>query len=586
MNNLESSSSDIEISKKSFWSKKTKSNQDSKLDKKKELIADLKSTFKEFIFGLIILGIIIGILWAYTGQMPPVVLVESNSMMHGVDSRLGNMDTGDLVLSKSVDGRNSIKTYIEGQKDDYRRFNAYGDVISFKKNGGTDTPIIHRAIVWVEYNASGHNVIPECQEYGSFDVPSLNLYDVTEFKIKDYELSQYELEINLNKVIKDFREKNVKPHGGFITKGDNNPNIDQGSLKDSKGNPLRPVKMEWILGKADGEIPWLGLIKLYITGQNNEPQSEPPRSSVNMFVMCLALIVCILMLIHFLFIHRERQKRRQKEQEEDKKAEVFQQMIYEKRQLRRSGEDEVFTKRELANFSENELLSFLENIIGTGLDIDETGPESLTIYDLKELTQRSSKSEAKVELMQRLQKRGITEPRSHEPDISSTTTSATVATTGTSATSTSPTSPIPETAYSSTSTPTPTSPMMLEPLTESKLEPKPAPVAKQLTKEEMMDILNLFLELDVDDDFFAPLKPPAPMAKRAKVVKSAGRMAAPIARPAGQTKDIPMAKPIAKPMNKPVAKPIAKQVNSNKQAPVAPRADKGLLGELMDMLDK
>jgi hypothetical protein len=286
--------------------------------------------------------------------------------------------------------------------------------------------------------------------------------------------------------------------------------------------------------------------------------------------MSLALIIFTLMLVHFLFIQRERQKRRQKEQEEDKKAEVFQQMIYEKRKSRKSGEDEIFTKRELSNFSENELLSFLENIIRTGLDGGESGPESLTIYDLKELTQRSSKIEAKEELMQRLQRLGITEPEADETDISS----ASISTT------------IPKTTTTTSTTSISTSPMMLEPLAESKLERKTPPVAKQLTKEEMMDILNLFLELEINDDFFALPKQPAPLAKRAKVVKSAGRMAAPIAKPTGDNKDIPMAKPIDKPVSRPVAKPMAKQVNSKKQAPIAPRADKGLLGELMDMLNK
>ena len=64
---------------------------------------------------LIVFGIILGILVAYTNYWPPVVVVESDSMMHGDDSSLGTMDTGDLVLVKGVRNRNQIKTYIEGE---------------------------------------------------------------------------------------------------------------------------------------------------------------------------------------------------------------------------------------------------------------------------------------------------------------------------------------------------------------------------------------------------------------------------------------------------------------------------------------
>ncbi len=46
--------------------------------------------------GLITL-LIIG-LWVSTGSMPPMVVVESQSMMHGPQGEVGAIDPGDLVL--------------------------------------------------------------------------------------------------------------------------------------------------------------------------------------------------------------------------------------------------------------------------------------------------------------------------------------------------------------------------------------------------------------------------------------------------------------------------------------------------------
>ena len=55
-------------------------------------------------------------------------------------------------------------------------------------------------------------------------------------------------------------------HSGFITKGDNNPECDQA------GGLSSPVKITWIIGKARGELPWFGLIKLIFPPGNTEGQ--------------------------------------------------------------------------------------------------------------------------------------------------------------------------------------------------------------------------------------------------------------------------------------------------------------------------
>ena len=42
--------------------------------------------------------IILSGLWAITGSWPPLVVVESNSMIHSEDGEIGAIDAGDLIL--------------------------------------------------------------------------------------------------------------------------------------------------------------------------------------------------------------------------------------------------------------------------------------------------------------------------------------------------------------------------------------------------------------------------------------------------------------------------------------------------------
>ena len=37
-------------------------------------------------------------LWAHTGTMPPLVVVESSSMIHEENGEVGSIDAGDLIL--------------------------------------------------------------------------------------------------------------------------------------------------------------------------------------------------------------------------------------------------------------------------------------------------------------------------------------------------------------------------------------------------------------------------------------------------------------------------------------------------------
>lgn len=147
-------------------------------------------------------------LFLVSGTWPAVVVIESGSMTP-------NMNENDLVFVVAQDRFGELTTWAEGQNISYAPFGThpdmqgnmpYGDVIIYQPNGESSVhPIIHRALGWYE---------------GS-------------------------------------------PHAGYITKGDNNPVIDQRTGFNSIGQ-IEPVKKEWIVGKALFSIPFVGYFPLHI----------------------------------------------------------------------------------------------------------------------------------------------------------------------------------------------------------------------------------------------------------------------------------------------------------------------------------
>jgi signal peptidase I len=107
-----------------------------------------------------------------------------------------------------------IVTNEDGQQSGYKMFENYGDVILYHPYGQEDaTPIIHRAMYWVEAG----------QPMWEGGPPA--------------------------------------PHAGYITKGDNvvtNSHFDQ----EGQISYQMPVKPEWIIGTAQFRIPYLGYIRL------------------------------------------------------------------------------------------------------------------------------------------------------------------------------------------------------------------------------------------------------------------------------------------------------------------------------------
>jgi signal peptidase len=173
-------------------------------------------------------------LFAVSGVWPPLVAVESGSMTP-------NMHQGDLVFvmdehrfdGESAVGETGVVTANRGEESGYRTFGGYGDVIVYEPDGRSDqTPIIHRAMLWVE---DGENWSDEVSpEFAGGSVCETDSDPDTDTGIRNC----------------------PAPHAGFITKGDANDRYDQ--VRSLSG----PVKPDWVVGTAELKLPGVGWIRL------------------------------------------------------------------------------------------------------------------------------------------------------------------------------------------------------------------------------------------------------------------------------------------------------------------------------------
>ncbi|HET6398406.1 MAG TPA: S26 family signal peptidase [Candidatus Thermoplasmatota archaeon] len=217
--------------------------------------------------------ILVAALWGGTGQRfgeRPVVVVESGSMMHCENGyqalprqcqgdrygRFGTIDPGDLIFVRDVDGRGAIDTAAEGGRE---RYGAAGDVIVFRPNGEAKrTPIIHRALFWLEIHPATSGTPKQ------YSVPELGLHRVDVTELTRNERVQQLSGHSSFQFIQDACEVS-----GFVTRGDNNPQMDQAG-----GQLGCPIRSHWILGKARGEVPWIGLVNLKFNDMLAKPATN------------------------------------------------------------------------------------------------------------------------------------------------------------------------------------------------------------------------------------------------------------------------------------------------------------------------
>lgn len=194
----------------------------------KAYVADLVSS----ISAVLLVG---AFLFAVSGVWPPLVAIESQSMSP-------NIHTGDLVFvmeehrfpPDAQHDETGVATAHAASEAGYTQFHKAGDVIVYAPDGNNQTtPIIHRAMFWVE---DGENWYDEANT--------------------EYIGSARNCEQLANC---------PAPHAGFITKGDYNNQYDQAiGLSD-------PVRPNWVVGTAEMRVPLLGCIRLSATSAADRP---------------------------------------------------------------------------------------------------------------------------------------------------------------------------------------------------------------------------------------------------------------------------------------------------------------------------
>ena len=190
-----------------------------------------------------------------SGVSPPFTVIESNSMQHSDDkSQIGVIDTGDMIMVKSL-GKSNVVTYVEGHQSGHQEFGDYGSVIIYKRAVGN--PVIHRAILWIEYDS------------GTWKAPSLeNFKDsngnpLWECASGDFNNLSGVLLLTLNNGYRNITVPvnidDLQTHSGYVTMGDNNATVDQSASNISFNNLVNPERIKSVAWK---EIPWLGSLKL------------------------------------------------------------------------------------------------------------------------------------------------------------------------------------------------------------------------------------------------------------------------------------------------------------------------------------
>ena len=248
------------------------------------------SLLRDVLIALFLVLIILTALWAYTGQWfgTPMVAIESGSMQHENEpfGRFGTINAGDMVFLVKVNNRNDIVTNIARDNNNYFYGN-YGDVIVYRPDGDdSQDPIIHRAMCWVEYH----------EEYDTYTVEGYSgNTNVSRITISELGLVNYVPKTK---------------HSGFITKGDNpltNNKADQAPGSNICDNL---IKMDWISGKARGELPWIGTLNLLfndlIAGKNKV--GNVPSDCLVCLVILIAILISIPITLDIYSYYKEKKE--------------------------------------------------------------------------------------------------------------------------------------------------------------------------------------------------------------------------------------------------------------------------------------
>lgn len=272
---------------------------------------------RDLIGGFVILGIILGAMFvASNGAWPPLIVIESGSMMHDTSEtsygRIGTIDVGDILFVRHLaDPRHEVHTWAEGGEEHYGR---PGDVIEYCPKGdcynASLPPIIHRAMAWVDVTENK-------------DRTHAYVVHWTDGRLLTFgDEGIYLPELGFDEGAGFSPGDGWRPgYSGFITKGDNpgtNP------ISDQAANITSIVDPSWVQGAVHGEIPWLGLGKLALQYGQTNPQMPgwtrvgnafAPIELWSMFFLCLCVIIIIPVSWDTYRIWRAHRSRRKQERE-------------------------------------------------------------------------------------------------------------------------------------------------------------------------------------------------------------------------------------------------------------------------------
>ncbi|MGA7476650.1 MAG: S26 family signal peptidase [Thermoplasmata archaeon] len=279
------------------------------------------SLFFEPLVALAIIVVLLVSLFAYTQNWPPVYVVESDSMQHGSADQIGLINTGDLVLAQKV-SLSGITPYVTGLQTGYSTYGEYGDVILYMPNGQGSTPIIHRAILYLQwdpllgtYNATDLSGLP-C------GTPATAVYSyITPGGVTNCATTGLTGTLNLYRIGWDsvnislsLDPASLGTQSGFVTMGDNNPYPDQSP----QARLSTLAEPGWIIGVARGMIPWFGAVKLLLQGQ----ASEVPPQSWQFLGLTIVGAILVAFGIHYAFRTEGIETPLRREEEREARAEA------------------------------------------------------------------------------------------------------------------------------------------------------------------------------------------------------------------------------------------------------------------------
>ena len=250
------------------------------------------------IIAVVFIGGYAGLIFT-TGLNSPFSVIMSESRQHDNEhSELGIIDTGDVVIVKNKD-KAEIQSYIEGTYTGYSTFGDYGSVIIYNR-GSTSNPVIHRAIIWLDYNAATN----------TWSAPTLEKYQGTWYWIYNNvrstetegirgvlyfeNLTQSEKNVSIN--LETLEEKK----SGFLTMGDNiyNRSFDQGTSIIS-----HTISMDDIRSVPFAEIPWIGVLKILV---KNESKLNCVTNSIPSLAMLFIIVISLFIIIDLFGIRHDK----------------------------------------------------------------------------------------------------------------------------------------------------------------------------------------------------------------------------------------------------------------------------------------